>query len=203
MAQANSLRKRQAETPSDQSRSSKVLILSFSAASSESSEPSPCSPPSDDGEAPSCLAGLFSAGPWVGPADFGGHIAEMLWGMKTEYSLPTQYLLLFFAGSSHSSKATKRAAKRICRPDVFALMRCSRSVCIGVLGAIEVRRRTKSRDAPSPQRRVLGELCETMEQRYPQRWAEARILLESCASTRSSSGMEDIEEHLQRAVEAM
>jgi len=198
------LRKRPAERPSDESRCSKVLILSFAESSSTSSEPSPSSLPSEDGEEPSCLAGLFSGGPWVGPADFGGHIAEMLWGMKIEYSMPTQYMLLFFAGSSHSSKAAKRAAKRICKPEVFALMRCSRSVCTGVLGAVEARRRTRLRDAPSPQRKVLGELCETIEQRYPQIWAEARIRLERCAGTRSSSEMNDIE-HLQHqmAVEAM
>eukprot|EP00971_Amphidinium_carterae_P189918 3770013-Amphidinium_carterae.2 len=29
---------------------------------------------------PVLQTGLFSGGPWVGPADFGGHIAEMLWG---------------------------------------------------------------------------------------------------------------------------
>mmetsp|Transcript_156883 Transcript_156883/g.481230 ORF Transcript_156883/g.481230 Transcript_156883/m.481230 type:complete len:199 (-) Transcript_156883:237-833(-) len=108
-----------------------------------------------------------------GPLDFGGQLAELLWGVHFEYSAPIEYLLLCFRPTEEERKR-QIGAKRVERPELHALLRCSRGMRIGTLAAAKARRRTIEPEASPLQREASRELCDALRQRYPVSWAAAR-----------------------------
>uniref|UniRef100_A0A7S4QRH9 Uncharacterized protein n=1 Tax=Alexandrium monilatum TaxID=311494 RepID=A0A7S4QRH9_9DINO len=109
----------------------------------------------------------------TGPLDFGGRLAELLWGVHFEYSAPIEYLMLCFRPSEEERKR-QIGVRRIERPELHALLRCSRSVRVGTLAAAKARRRTIEPEATAPQRETSQTICDSLRQRYPKSWAAAR-----------------------------
>jgi len=121
---------------------------------------------------PNSLEGLLFVGS-PGPPDFGGCLAEFLWGVRVEYCAAIEYLLL----SCRLSKEDPRkeiGVRRIERPDLHALLRCSRQVRVGTIAAARLRGTIQDR-ASEEQRNVYQELYTSLRQHYPVSWAAAGL----------------------------
>lgn len=87
------------------------------------------------------LEDLVIVKPW-GPPDFGGKLAALLWGVRLQYSAAVEYLLLSSGSVSSAERSLLPGATRIVTPDLYALLRCSRRVRLGMIAAVEARRCT-------------------------------------------------------------
>jgi len=114
------------------------------------------------------LGDLFAVLP-PGPPDFGGRIAELLWGVRIEYSSTIEYLRLFM-GNDLSKTSSHLGVRRIVTPELFSLLRCCRAVRLGIIAAVEVRRRTIEPDASNAQRHMFIQISNTLKNRFPDSW---------------------------------
>eukprot|EP00930_Biecheleria_cincta_P037547 TRINITY_DN25790_c0_g1_i1.p1 TRINITY_DN25790_c0_g1~~TRINITY_DN25790_c0_g1_i1.p1 ORF type:complete len:183 (+),score=23.65 TRINITY_DN25790_c0_g1_i1:94-642(+) len=113
------------------------------------------------------LQNLFTVG-YPGPPDFAGHLASMLWGVKVHYSSSVEYIRLFFgAGSLLSEDA---GARRLVTPELFSLLRCSRTVRLGVISAVETRRKMTELDPSTSEHKTMEAICDCLRQKYPKSW---------------------------------
>mmetsp|Transcript_62196 Transcript_62196/g.182363 ORF Transcript_62196/g.182363 Transcript_62196/m.182363 type:complete len:166 (-) Transcript_62196:296-793(-) len=103
-----------------------------------------------------------------GPVDFGGRIAQLLWGVHLQYR-PVVDILLLKWGSVEDHRQLK-GAKRVERPEINALLRCSRSVRQGTIAAAQARMATLDEGAPEAEQKDLLELCDSLREKYPSTW---------------------------------
>lgn len=104
------------------------------------------------------------------PPDFGGRVAEMLWGVRVEFSSAVEYLLLQ-ARLSEEERQQLPGARRVASPELKVLARCSRAVRRAIVVAAATRRRTIEPSATDQQRRTCVEICDMLRNTYPQSWS--------------------------------
>jgi len=112
-----------------------------------------------------------------GPPDFGGCVAEFLWGVHIEYCAAMGYLLL----SCKLSKEERRkeiGVRRVECPDLHALLRCSRQVRVDTIAATRLRGVVHD-GFSKEQHSVYQELSTSLRQRYPVSWAAAGLAASS------------------------
>jgi len=114
------------------------------------------------------LGDLFAVLP-PGPPDFGGRIAELLWGVRIEYSSAIEYLRLFMS-KDHQRMSSHLGVRRIVTPELFSLLRCCRAIRLGVIAAVEARRRTIEPNASYTQRHTLIQISDTLKNKFPTSW---------------------------------
>lgn len=108
-----------------------------------------------------------------GPPDFGGRIAELLWGVHFEYSAPVEYLLLLFRPSEEQRKQ-QLGARRVERPELHMLLRCSHAVRLGTIAAARARSCTIEPGASATERSTFDDICKSLRRKYPESWAAVR-----------------------------
>merc|ERR1719221_1356726 len=69
----------------------------------------------------------------LGPPDFGGRLAEMLWGVRKVYSPPIEYLLPAFPSESRTEQLKEFGVRREITPELHAILRCSRTIRLGTI----------------------------------------------------------------------
>mmetsp|Transcript_28056 Transcript_28056/g.70996 ORF Transcript_28056/g.70996 Transcript_28056/m.70996 type:complete len:165 (-) Transcript_28056:226-720(-) len=102
-----------------------------------------------------------------GPPDFGGRLAQLLWGVHLEYSTKVEYILLAMTAEE---RRQHKGARRIERPEIKALLRCSRSIRQGTIAGAKVRMLTMEPGAPATEHQDFTALCDTLRERYPSTW---------------------------------
>mmetsp|Transcript_69295 Transcript_69295/g.196365 ORF Transcript_69295/g.196365 Transcript_69295/m.196365 type:complete len:185 (+) Transcript_69295:61-615(+) len=110
----------------------------------------------------------------AGPPDFGGRLAELLWGVHYDHSATIEYLLLSFPMSSEQRKEGIIGARRVERPELHSLLRCNRSVRLGTIAAARARDRTIEPSAPPDHRTIIRDMCMSLRQKYPASWAATK-----------------------------
>jgi len=115
------------------------------------------------------MGDLFAVFP-AGPPDFGGMIAELLWGVQIQYSSAIEYLKLVMGGKQGVKQDKHCGARRIVTPELFSLLRSCTSVRRGILAAVAVRKRTIEPNASDVQRYTFIQLCDTLKERYSVSW---------------------------------
>eukprot|EP00927_Polykrikos_kofoidii_P050094 TRINITY_DN44030_c0_g1_i1.p1 TRINITY_DN44030_c0_g1~~TRINITY_DN44030_c0_g1_i1.p1 ORF type:complete len:238 (-),score=42.27 TRINITY_DN44030_c0_g1_i1:315-956(-) len=106
----------------------------------------------------------------TGPPDLGGRLAELLWGVRIEFSSPIEYLLLRLRMSTEERQALP-GARRVADPQLLHLARCSRAVRQSIVAAVAARRFTMEPDATENQRSAAVEMCVALRKKFPESWS--------------------------------
>ncbi|CAE7018950.1 unnamed protein product [Symbiodinium sp. CCMP2456] len=104
----------------------------------------------------------------VSPPDFGGRLASMLWDVQVQHSFAVEYIHLFFGVGR---VPLERRTRRVVTPEMYSLLRCSRSMRRSLIAAVEARRLTLEPDASDDETSLVDELCNALRYKYPASWA--------------------------------
>mmetsp|Transcript_119262 Transcript_119262/g.344969 ORF Transcript_119262/g.344969 Transcript_119262/m.344969 type:complete len:170 (+) Transcript_119262:84-593(+) len=108
-----------------------------------------------------------------GPLDFGARLLEYVWSFRLVYSAPIEFLMLLYSQGGPEECKQQNLARKVVAPEFAAVLRCSRSIRVGVIAAIQARDLMAESDPCGR----LQEMSVEAKERYPRSWAKARARL--------------------------
>jgi hypothetical protein len=104
----------------------------------------------------------------------------MLWDIRLEFSAAVEYLLMCVKMTPAERRALP-GVRRVASPELFALMRCCKTIREGVICSAEVFRETRPPSTPPAEIQAAEDICEALRKKYPVSW---EIALENAAKIR-------------------